>query len=589
MRKPTFPLRMDDGTEARSLEELKEHFSLPKVLDYLKNGTLVTWMRDRNLNSMADQIQELDPENRDSSKQLCRILGFSKEEACRFDRISLLKRYTTDRTYEDVTDRIAFNQDELLELLNNGEKEIYLCGDKFSIPLDQSGVRYIGINTPTAVIASREKVNWEEKGISFVNTAFDQEYINMTGQKNADAYNSISPEYQPSSRLGRYFDNPDNRQRQKFYALLRNEFLSFHFDPNLCTGNHIDIFLETNSEPDKVSRNRQGSVNNWMLKMSSMSRMSIFGSVFSDGMKDKKTKPFSSSANQTAQAIIDQAFYKKHIPLNLSNFDAEDVALLDEYKMKFNKIMGEYLDDDKVAELEKIIYKEAAIYKKYPGLKLYEIYNAIGYFSELGLDEIDYVKKFIIESYNGKTTAVQYNKNFSVRGQRFELYVKNLDKYLGGSRCTYKDKILELFIKRKPDNKWMEAVFGNTFMQGYDCKNPMVSNMWAYPDITDSVVKSLEGCNSCSLGTPCNVKGHLLFWMLFLVGMDDEYTENLRTISDAASMFIYNENLLKDWITAAKGALEGKELKDLSYSTIDGRDFFIRKKTFDQIKYGGIK
>ncbi|WP_202187782.1 hypothetical protein [Ruminococcus sp. AM42-11] len=36
MRKPTFPLRMDDGTEARSLEELKEHFSLPKVLDYLK-------------------------------------------------------------------------------------------------------------------------------------------------------------------------------------------------------------------------------------------------------------------------------------------------------------------------------------------------------------------------------------------------------------------------------------------------------------------------------------------------------------------------------------------------------------------------
>lgn len=242
MRKPTFPLRMDDGTEARSLEELKEHFSLPKVLDYLKNGTLVTWMRDRNLNDMADQVQELDPENRDSIKQLCRILGFSKEEACRFDRIFLLKRYTTDRTYEDVTDRIAFNQDELLELLNKGEKEIYLCGDKFSIPLDQSGVRYIGINTPTAVIASREKVNWEEKGISFVNTAFDQEYINMTGQKNADAYNSISPDYQPSSRLGRYFDNPDNRQRQKFYALLRNEFLSFHFDPNLCTGNSIDIF-----------------------------------------------------------------------------------------------------------------------------------------------------------------------------------------------------------------------------------------------------------------------------------------------------------------------------------------------------------
>lgn len=567
MRKLTFPLRMDDGTEARSLEELKEHFSLPKVLDYLKNGTLVTWMRDWNLNDMADQVQELDPENRDSIKQLCRILGFSKEEACRFDRIFLLKRYTTDRTYEDVTDRIAFNQDELLELLNKGEKEIYLCGDKFSIPLDQSGVRYIGINTPTAVIASREKVNWEEKEISFVNTAFDQEYINMTGQKNADAYNSISPEYQPSSRLGRYFDNPDNRQRQKFYALLRNEFLSFHFDPNLCTGNSIDIFKKTNSDTDKISRSIQQII----------SKVLSWGPEY----EDEETRPNDSAVNNMAQNIIDQAFEKKNIPLDPSNFDVGDVVLLDEYRMNFNKIMGEYLNDEKKVELEKIIYKEVDIYKKYPGLNLYEIYNAIGYFSELDLDEIEYVKKFIIEPYYGRTASSQYNRNLSVRGQRFEIYVKNLDKYLGGNRCPHKEKALELFIKRKPDNKWMEAVFGNAFMQGYDCKNPMVSNMWAYPDITDSVVKSLEGCNSCSLGTPCNVKGHLLFWMLFLAGMDDEYTENLRTISDAASMFIYDENQLKDWIIAAKGALEGKELKTLSYSTLDGRDFFIREKHFN--------
>lgn len=567
MRKPTFPLRMDDGTEARSLEELKEHFSLPKVLDYLKNGTLVTWMRDRNLNDMADQVQELDPENRDSIKQLCRILGFSKEEACRFDRIFLLKQYTTDRTYEDVTDRIAFNQDELLELLNKGEKEIYLCGDKFSIPLDQSGVRYIGINTPTAVIASREKVNWEEKGISFVNTAFDQEYINMTGQKNADAYNSISPEYQPSLRLSRYFDNPDNRQRQKFYALLRNEFLSFHFDPDLFTGNSIDIFKKTNSDTDEISRSIQQVI----------SKVLSWGPEF----EDEETRPNDSAVNNMAQNIIDQAFEKKYIPLDPSNFDVGDVVLLDKYRMNFNKIMGEYLNDEKKVELEKIIYKEVDIYKKYPGLNLYEIYNAIGYFSELDLDEIEYVKKFIIEPYYGRTASSQYNRSLSVRGQRFEIYVKNLDKYLGGNRCPHKEKALELFITRKPENKWMEAVFGNAFMQGYKCIKSTGNNLWAYPDVTDSVVKSLEKCNSCTLGSSCNTKGHLLFWMLFLVGMDDDYTENLRTISDAAFLFLFDENQLKDWITAAKGALEGKELKSLSYSTIAGRDFFIRKKHFN--------
>ena len=105
--------------------------------------------------------------------------------------------------------------------------------------------------------------------------------------------------------------------------------------------------------------------------------------------------------------------------------------------------------------------------------------------------------------------------------------------------------------------------------------------MWAYPDITDSIIKSMEKCNSCTLGSSCNTKGHLLFWMLFLAGMDDDYMENLRTISDAAFMFIYDENQLKDWIMAAKGALEGKELKDFSYSTLAGRDFFIREKPFN--------
>lgn len=566
-RKILFPLIMDNNVEVRNLEELKEHFSLPAVVDYLKNGTLVTWLRDRGLNDIADQIQELNPEIRESIKQLCCIFGFSQEEASKFERIFLLEQYTSDRKYEGIVDRIAFNQDELQELLGNGIKEIYLCGDKFSIPLDQSGIKYIGINTPTAVIASREKVNWEEKGISFENTAFDQEYINMTGQKNADAYNSISPEYQPSLRLGRYFDNPDNKQRQKFYALLRNEFLSFHFDPNLCTGNSINIF-KNNS--DEISRSIRQMMNN-------IYRVISWGPEY----ENEETQQNDSEVNNMAQTIIDQAFDKKHIPLEPSNFEVGDVVLLDEYRMNFNKIMGEYLDDEKKAELERIIYKEVDIYKKYPALNLYEIYNAIGYFSELGFDEVDYVKKFIIEPYYGRTASPQYNKNLSVRGQRFEIYIKNLDKYLGGNRCPHKEKALELFIKRKPDNKWMEAVFGNAFMQGYRCIKPTGNSMWAYPDITDSIIKSLEKCNSCTLGSSCNTKGHLLFWMLFLAGMDDDYTENLRTISDAAFMFIYDENQLKDWIMAAKGALEGKELKDFSYSTLDGRDFFIREKPFN--------
>lgn len=77
VNKYMFPLIMEDGIEVRNLEELKEHFSLPKVLDCLKNGMLVRWLHDRCLNDMADQISELVLEDKECVKKLCIILGFS--------------------------------------------------------------------------------------------------------------------------------------------------------------------------------------------------------------------------------------------------------------------------------------------------------------------------------------------------------------------------------------------------------------------------------------------------------------------------------------------------------------------------------
>lgn len=228
-RKIKFPLEMN-GVEIRSLDELRKHFSIFQVLTYLKNGKLDVWLRDRNLNEMADDIQKLDLETTDWVKKLCMILDFSQEKSIRFNKLYLLKQHTAEPKYEKVIDNIAFTQNELEELLENGAKEIYLCGEKFSIPLANTGIKYVGINKPTAVIDSKEIINWEDKEISIENMAFDEAYQKETGQTVPEKLNSIEPEYQPSLRFKSYLDDKTFAQCKANYELLRNEFLAFHIE-----------------------------------------------------------------------------------------------------------------------------------------------------------------------------------------------------------------------------------------------------------------------------------------------------------------------------------------------------------------------
>ncbi len=45
-RKIRFPLRMKNGAEVRTLEELRENFDLESVLGYYTDGKLQTWLAD---------------------------------------------------------------------------------------------------------------------------------------------------------------------------------------------------------------------------------------------------------------------------------------------------------------------------------------------------------------------------------------------------------------------------------------------------------------------------------------------------------------------------------------------------------------
>ena len=193
-KKIRFPLEMDNGVEVRSMEELRNNFSLGRVLEYIQNGKLVTWLKDRYENNIADEIAELDKTDYELPKKVSAIFDVPydekteddlKQAAERAERIKHLKEFTDEKQFVDKIDKVAFDQDELYDLLDEEVNEIYLCGDRFAIPLSVQDVSYKGINNPVVVIDSKTEVDWVAKGITLEAVRYDEKYQAVVDSANA--------------------------------------------------------------------------------------------------------------------------------------------------------------------------------------------------------------------------------------------------------------------------------------------------------------------------------------------------------------------------------------------------------------------
>lgn len=131
---------MEDGVEVRSMEELRDNFSLSRVLEYFNDGRLVTWLQDRYENTIAEEIAAINPNEEDVEKKICEVLDVkydentSEEEGMAEERkrkLELLKEYPDAMKYAKNVDYVAFDQDDLYDLLDENAKEIYLCGKDF--------------------------------------------------------------------------------------------------------------------------------------------------------------------------------------------------------------------------------------------------------------------------------------------------------------------------------------------------------------------------------------------------------------------------------------------------------------------------
>lgn len=183
-----FPLLMDNDVEVRDMESLKEYFSLPRVMEYLRTGKLTIWLRDRYLFDLAEKIDQIDICGEQVACQVCDVLGIEYNEKFdkdleksidRMNRIENLKRYTEDLFYIRNIDNVAFSQEELNNLLEEQKRTVYLCGNRFFIPLEKRGITYIGINNPTVVIDSKVELDLSAECIFFNNVSFDEKYLDI--------------------------------------------------------------------------------------------------------------------------------------------------------------------------------------------------------------------------------------------------------------------------------------------------------------------------------------------------------------------------------------------------------------------------
>lgn len=183
-KKIRFPLQMN-GTDVRTIEELRENFDLSSVLGYLTNGKLVTWLEDRYYDNEATAVRALSTDETDLNQKLMSILGVSddvkteeidlEEIQRRNEKLMLLRQITDDEEIIDNVDCVAFNQDELYDILDDGKETIYLCQSEFEVPLSVQNKIYIGLENPKVKLRQTESINLDTLNVRFKNVLFSDE------------------------------------------------------------------------------------------------------------------------------------------------------------------------------------------------------------------------------------------------------------------------------------------------------------------------------------------------------------------------------------------------------------------------------
>ena len=184
-KKIRFPLKMKNGAEVRTLDELKENFNLESVLGYFTDGRLYTWLTDRYYDEKAEAVSALSAETPDLNAKLCNIFEVEYQAehdetdveliAKHREKLSRLSTVTDNSDALNNIELVAESQDELFEILDEHPERVYLYGDKFSIPMGATNIRYVGINTPLIILENGKFIDdYNSCKIVFDNVRFEE-------------------------------------------------------------------------------------------------------------------------------------------------------------------------------------------------------------------------------------------------------------------------------------------------------------------------------------------------------------------------------------------------------------------------------
>lgn len=186
-KKIRFALKMKNGAEVRTLEELRQAFDLEAVLGYWSEGKLEQWLRDRYYEDEAEGVSKLRQDMPEFCESLCNVLQvpYDKEQAVdleemelRRERLRRLKEITDDEEILSKVDQVAFNQEELADRLDEGWDTIYLCGKDFHIPEKVRDKTYIPVDTDLKLTEERAE-KYRENGIRIAGMTDVEEKIEV--------------------------------------------------------------------------------------------------------------------------------------------------------------------------------------------------------------------------------------------------------------------------------------------------------------------------------------------------------------------------------------------------------------------------
>lgn len=185
IKKIKFPLIMGDNITVRTIEELRENFDIQKIIEYFMDGKLKKWLEDRYYMDILNKLEKLSCKEEGFEEKICNIFDVEYTPAAKINveevkrkntRILKLKEFTDDEQILNLENSVAFDQEELEQLLKSNIKDIYLCGNEFKIDTSKTGITYTGINNPEVLINDSKDIDLDCQNIIFNRVRLKMKY-----------------------------------------------------------------------------------------------------------------------------------------------------------------------------------------------------------------------------------------------------------------------------------------------------------------------------------------------------------------------------------------------------------------------------